>query len=258
MITMGIDIGSAASKAVIMEDGVRILAKGVRSFGIGTSGPVEVYETVLKKAGVAREKIDCLMATGYGRTGFAEADCQASELSCHGKGMSFLIPGIRTVIDIGGLDAKVMEINERGALLKFVMNDKCAAGTGRFLEVMAKVLGMNVEMLGEVSRGSAKELNISNVCTVFAESEVISHLASQETVPDVVAGIHRSVAKRVVGLGSRIGFKPDIAISGGVALNEGVVYAIEKEIKCRIRTHPDAQLAGACGAAILAYEKTAK
>lgn len=255
MLTMGIDIGSTSSKAVIMENGERVISKHVIQLGIGTEGPGQVYTQVLEAASLKREDIACTMATGYGRLTFSNADCQSSELICHGKGMNYLLPGIHTIIDIGGQDAKVLQINERGALQNFVMNDKCAAGTGRFLDVMAKVLNVKVSDLGEISSRSQKELSISNVCTVFAESEVISHLAAGEMIPDIVAGIHRSVAKRVAGLGNRIGFVRDIGMSGGVALNGGVVSAMEHEIKCEVKTHPDAQLAGAYGAAVLAYEK---
>lgn len=255
MITMGIDIGSTSSKAVIMEDGNRVLAKHVVQLGIGTDGPENAYKAALEQACLIRENIDCILATGYGRMTFPEADCQSSELVCHGKGMHYLIPGIHTVVDIGGQDAKVLQINDHGALQTFVMNDKCAAGTGRFLDVMAKVLNVKVWELGKISFQAKKELHISNVCTVFAESEVISHLAAGESIPDIVAGIHRSVAKRVAGLGNRIGFRSDIAMSGGVALNQGVVAAMEREVKCEVKTHPDAQLAGAYGAALIAYEK---
>ena len=195
------------------------------------------------------------MATGYGRMTFPGADDQASELSCHGKGIHYLIPEARVVIDIGGQDAKVMQINERGALLNFVMNDKCAAGTGRFLDVMAGILSVQTSELAELAAKAEEPLSISSVCTVFAESEVISHLAAGATRSDVAAGIHQSVAKRVAGLGNRIGFRGPIAMSGGVALNAGVVRALEHELGKQIVTHPDAQLAGAYGAAILAFEK---
>ncbi len=159
------------------------------------------------------------------------------------------------MIDIGGQDAKVMQINERGALLNFVMNDKCAAGTGRFLDVMAGILSVQTSELAELAAKAEEPLSISSVCTVFAESEVISHLAAGATRSDVAAGIHQSVAKRVAGLGNRIGFRGPIAMSGGVALNAGVVRALEHELGKQIVTHPDAQLAGAYGAAILAFEK---
>lgn len=255
MFTMGIDIGSTSSKAVILEDGIRVVARKVIEAGIGSEGPDRVFADALSEAGITREEITRVMATGYGRMTFPGADDQASELSCHGKGIHYLIPEARVVIDIGGQDAKVMQINERGALLNFVMNDKCAAGTGRFLDVMAGILSVQTSELAELAAKAEEPLSISSVCTVFAESEVISHLAAGATRSDVAAGIHQSVAKRVAGLGNRIGFRGPIAMSGGVALNAGVVRALEHELGKQIVTHPDAQLAGAYGAAILAFEK---
>lgn len=255
MFTMGIDIGSTSSKAVILEDGTRVAARKVIEAGIGSEGPKRVFADALNEAGITREEITRVMATGYGRMTFLGADDQASELSCHGKGIHYLIPEARVVIDIGGQDAKVMQINERGALLNFVMNDKCAAGTGRFLDVMAGILSVQTSELAELAAKAEEPLSISSVCTVFAESEVISHLAAGATRSDVAAGIHQSVAKRVAGLGNRIGFRGPIAMSGGVALNAGVVRALEHELGKQIVTHPDAQLAGAYGAAILAFEK---
>ena len=255
MFTMGIDIGSTSSKAVILEDGVRVAARKVIEAGIGSEGPDRVFADALSEAGITREEITRVMATGYGRMTFPGADDQASELSCHGKGIHYLIPEARVVIDIGGQDAKVMQINERGALLNFVMNDKCAAGTGRFLDVMAGILSVQTSELSELAAKAEEPHSISSVCTVFAESEVISHLAAGATRSDVAAGIHQSVAKRVAGLGNRIGFRGPIAMSGGVALNAGVVRALEHELGKQIVTHPDAQLAGAYGAAILAFEK---
>ena len=255
MFTMGIDIGSTSSKAVILEDGIRVAARKVIEAGIGSEGPDRVFADAMSEAGITREEITRVMATGYGRMTFPGADDQASELSCHGKGIHYLIPEARVVIDIGGQDAKVMQINERGALLNFVMNDKCAAGTGRFLDVMAGILSVQTSELAELAAKAEEPLSISSVCTVFAESEVISHLAAGATRSDVAAGIHQSVAKRVAGLGNRIGFRGPIAMSGGVALNAGVVRALEHELGKQIVTHPDAQLAGAYGAAILAFEK---
>ena len=255
MFTMGIDIGSTSSKAVILEDEIRVAARKVIEAGFGSEGPDRVFADALSEAGITREEITRVMATGYGRMTFPGADDQASELSCHGKGIHYLIPEARVVIDIGGQDAKVMQINERGALLNFVMNDKCAAGTGRFLDVMAGILSVQTSELAELAAKAEEPLSISSVCTVFAESEVISHLAAGAPRSDVAAGIHQSVAKRVAGLGNRIGFRGPIAMSGGVALNAGVVRALEHELGKQIVTHPDAQLAGAYGAAILAFEK---
>lgn len=254
-ITMGVDIGSASSKAVILKDGHETLAKLVLSMGTGTPGPEQVYQQTLEMAGLTAEDIGRTVVTGYGRLTFPHAQQQISEVTCHGKGVHFLMPSVGTIIDIGGQDAKAIKLDARGNMADFVMNDKCAAGTGRFLEVMARILHLEIDELGDVGAQSTRELSISNVCTVFAESEVISHLSSGQSVPDIVAGIHRSVAKRTAGLAMRIGLSGDVAMSGGVALNSGVVAALSHELRRPVVMAPDAQLAGAYGAAILAFEK---
>lgn len=258
MLTMGVDIGSTSSKAVVLEDGVNIRTYQLIPLGTGTSGPEQVYESALKSAGVTREEIDRLIVTGYGRLSFTHADKQISEVSCHAQGVHFLFPNVRTVIDIGGQDIKAMSLGPTGMLVNFVMNDKCAAGTGRFLDVMAKVLDVKTEDLGDISTLSTKEVAISNTCTVFAESEVISKLSSNEAVPDIVAGIHRSVAKRVAGLTLRVGVTPDVAMSGGVALNRGVVTALEKELNTSILVSEHCQFAGAIGAAVIGWNELNK
>jgi len=258
MLTMGVDIGSTASKAVIMEDGERILAKQLVAVGTGTRGPAEVYQKVLAQAGVSRGDLGRIVATGYGRLKFAEADRELSEVSCHGRGMRFLCPQVRTVIDIGGQDAKALLLDEWGNLDNFIMNDKCAAGTGRFLEAMSRVLDVQVEEMGALSERSRNPVSISSTCAVFAESEVISRLSSDEKVEDILAGIHASVAKKVSGLAVRVGYLPQVAMSGGVAKNRGIVRAMEQELKCPILVPEDCQMAGAIGAALFAYRDLKK
>lgn len=254
MLTMGVDIGSTASKAVIMEDGKRIIARQLVAVGTGTRGPSEVYKKILEEAGVNRSGIARIVATGYGRLTFAQADRELSEVSCHGKGMRFLCPRVCTVIDIGGQDAKALLLDDRGNLENFIMNDKCAAGTGRFLEAMSRVLDVQVEDMGRLSEKSQNPVSISSTCAVFAESEVISRLSSDEKVEDILAGIHASVAKKVSGLAARVGYRPQVAMSGGVAKNKGIVRAMEQELKCGILVPEDCQMAGAIGAALFAYQ----
>lgn len=258
MITLGIDIGSATSKAVLLENGERIIAKKVIPLGTGTKGAKTVYESVLEIAGITPDKIDRILATGYGRFSFEDAHRQVSEVSCHAKGIRFLVPTARTIIDIGGQDAKALSLSATGALMNFMMNDKCAAGTGRFLEVMSRVLDVKVEDMGDISARSKKEITINNTCAVFAESEVISRLSANENVDDIVAGIHASVAKRVAGQAMRVGIVDDVVMSGGVARNQGVVRAMEKELGHKITVPEDCQLAGALGAALFAWEDLLK
>ncbi len=255
MLTMGVDIGSTACKCVILKDGKEIISKAVVSLGTGTTGPKRVVREALAHKGLIIEDIDRTMVTGYGRLTFEDADNQKSELSCHAKGINFLFPSVRTVVDIGGQDVKILSITAKGTLANFVMNDKCAAGTGKFLDVMARTINVQVTELGDIGLSATGEVNISNTCTVFAESEVISKLSTNVKVEDLVAGIHRSVAKRVAALAFRNGIIPEVAMSGGVALNKGVVALLSEELQIKIMVHEDCQLAGALGAAILAAEE---
>ncbi len=256
--TLGIDIGSTASKCVMLADGKEIVAKSLIPVGAGTSGPQRAIDEVLKAAGKTREEMSYILATGYGRNsleGFA--DHQMSELSCHAKGAAFLFPEVRTVIDIGGQDVKILRV-ENGAMTNFQMNDKCAAGTGRFLDVMARVLEVDVNDLGTLGAKSTKQVGISSTCTVFAESEVISQLAQDTDKCDIINGIHRSVAGRVAGLAHRVGVQEQVVMTGGVAQNTGVVKALEEQLGHTIHTSPLTQYVGALGAALFAYKKCNK
>lgn len=256
MYTMGLDIGSTTSKGVIMKDGEEIVASVLVPVGTGTSGPLKLIKELKEKSNLTEKDIEKTVVTGYGRIQYKDADKQISELSCHAKGVAFLIPGARTIIDIGGQDAKAMKLNDKGKLINFIMNDKCAAGTGRFLDVMAGVLETDVSKLGEISEKSTKEVSISSTCTVFAESEVISHLSANAKKEDIVAGIHTSVVRRVSTLAMRVGIEDQVVMVGGVARNKGIVKAMEKELGHDIKVPELAQLTGALGAAIYAFEET--
>ena len=256
--TLGIDIGSTASKCVMLADGKEIVAKSLISVGAGTSGPQRAIDQVLQEAGKSREDMAFILATGYGRNSLEEfADDQMSELSCHAKGAGFLFPEVRTVIDIGGQDVKVMRV-ENGVMTNFQMNDKCAAGTGRFLDVMARVLEVDVQDLGTLGAQSTKYVGISSTCTVFAESEVISQLSMGTDKRDIINGIHQSVASRVAGLAHRIGVQDQVVMTGGVAQNTGVVNALQEALGREIRPSPLTQYNGALGAALFAYQKYQK
>ncbi|OJT80739.1 2-hydroxyglutaryl-CoA dehydratase, partial [Clostridioides difficile] len=196
-----------------------------------------------------------VVVTGYGRMNYSDADKQISELSCHARGVNFIIPETRTIIDIGGQDAKVLKLDNNGRLLNFLMNDKCAAGTGRFLDVMAKIIEVDVSELGSISMNSQNEVSISSTCTVFAESEVISHLSENAKIEDIVAGIHTSVAKRVSSLVKRIGVQRNVVMVGGVARNSGIVRAMAREINTEIIVPDIPQLTGALGAALYAFDE---
>ena len=256
--TLGIDIGSTASKCVMLADGKEIVAKSLISVGAGTSGPQRAISEVLEQAGKSKDEMAFVLATGYGRNSLEEiADAQMSELSCHAKGATFLFPQVHTVVDIGGQDVKILQV-ENGVMTNFVMNDKCAAGTGRFLDVMARVLEVKVQDLGMLGAQSTKQVEISSTCTVFAESEVISQLSMGTDKRDIINGIHRSVASRVAGLAHRVGIRDQVVMTGGVAQNSGVVKALEVALGHEVHISPLTQYNGALGAALFAYQKYQK
>ncbi len=254
MLTLGIDIGSAASKVVILRNGQEILSKALHRAGIGSGGPELVLQQALGKAGCRLDDIHAIIATGYGRNMLSSADGRVSELSCHARGAAFLAPGIRTLIDVGGQDAKVIRLDARGRMQDFIMNDKCAAGTGRFMEVMAHVLNCDIATLSDLATGE-NVVSISSTCTVFAETEVISRLAAGASRSSIAAGVNLSISKRVAGLALRCGIVPKVMMSGGVAQNASLVAALSRELKADILVRKECQYCGALGAAVLAWEK---
>lgn len=255
MYTLGIDIGSTTSKCAVLGDGRDIIATSLVVAGIGTNGPEQALKQALAGAGLAQEDIAFTVATGYGRNSWQGADKQVSELTCHALGAAQIFPDVRTIIDIGGQDAKVIALDNKGRMKEFLMNDKCAAGTGRFLDVMAAVLQLKVGELEEKAALADAPAKISSTCTVFAESEVISQLAAGVSVPNVVAGICRSVAARTAMLAKRLNIEDQVCMSGGVAQNGAVRRALAEELGHEIRFSSLCQLFGALGAAISAYRQ---
>ncbi len=255
---MGIDIGSTASKAVILDKEKSVVSHSLIPLGTGTAGPSKVVDAAYKQAGVKQADVHYTVVTGYGRITFQGAEEQISEISCHARGVFHLNPSARTILDIGGQDIKVIKLNDQGSVTQFVMNDKCAAGTGRFLEVMARVLDIGVERMGELSQQAHTKAMISSTCTVFAESEVISRLSAGVEIPDIIAGIHQSVARRIAALCLRVGSEKDVVLTGGVARNYGIVSAIEEELKNTIIVPTIPQFTGALGAALFALTKGLK
>ena len=255
MYTLGVDIGSTTSKAVILEGGENIVASSIVIATVGTAGVEEAVKNVLNFSKLELNDIKVVVATGYGRMNYDVADYKVSELTCHALGVHKEFPNVRTVIDIGGQDAKVISLAANGKMTNFVMNDKCAAGTGRFLDVMANILNLDIQDLEVEALKSDNPANISSTCTVFAESEVISQLATGRNIPDLVAGICKSVAVRVAALAKRVGIVEEVCMSGGVAKNLGVRNAMSKELGVDIVFSKDAQLMGALGAAIYGFKK---
>jgi predicted CoA-substrate-specific enzyme activase len=261
---LGVDIGSLTVKAVLLDAGQQVRGRGVAPAGYGGQEAAEsLIRRLFNQGGIAAEQVAYAVVTGYGRVRFEAANVlvspkameELSEISCHARGAFHLNPAVRTVIDIGGQDSKAVRLDSRGRVIDFAMNDKCAAGTGRFLEVMAAALGVPVEELGPLALQSEHPVSISSTCTVFAESEAVSHIARGAMQPDVAAGLLQAIASRVLGLAARVGLEPAIMLSGGVALNAGVVATLAKQSSHRITVPPDPQVVGALGAALYALHK---
>lgn len=251
---LGIDIGSSSTEAALIDENGVLRAVSVKNAGTGSRAHEEVVANVLREAQITRDDIKFTVATGYGRTLYQEADRQITEITCHAKGVRFLMGKVSTIVDIGGQDSKVIKVDDDGNVKNFLMNEKCAAGTGRFLEVMTRVLGCSLEDLSEMAWRSTKVLPINNVCTVFAESEVISRLATGEAPEDVARGAHVAVAKRVMGMCNRVGYSPKVVMTGGVALNSNMVDALSQELGLPVEVPPHCQAVGAIGAAVAAME----
>ena len=254
MYFAGIDIGSTMTKVMLMDQGGDSLS--------ALKGPTgaehrrlanEVMRQALEQAGLHIDDISLIVATGYGRLNVPFADSQITELSCHARGVASLFPAVKTAIDIGGQDAKCMKI-DGGRLTDFVMNDKCAAGTGRFLEVTAAALGIKLEDMGDISLSATEKVHISNLCTIFAQQEVVALLSRDEKLENIVAGLHDALASRIATLARRLGIEPDVVLTGGVAKNSGMVRSMEQSLGCQVLVPEEPLLTGALGAAILARE----
>lgn len=252
MITAGIDIGSITTKAAVMADGkirgTKVIFTGYNAEQAGT----KVYEELLKELGIEKSDIRKVVSTGYGRNSVKFMDKAMTEIICHGAGAHYLNPRTRSVIDIGGQDSKAIVLDEKGKVKNFAMNDKCAAGTGRFLEVMARALEVDLDGFGALSLRAGDPSRISSLCTVFAESEVISLISKGEKRENIIAGIHESIAARIAAMANRLRIAPLVVMTGGVAKNIGVVKALERKIGMAVEVSEYAQVNGAIGAALLA------
>ncbi|WP_328284741.1 acyl-CoA dehydratase activase [Clostridium senegalense] len=252
----GIDSGSTSTNAVILNEKKEILGQTILKTGAKSLSSINMaLEDVLKNANLKKEQLNFIVATGYGRISVPFADEKVTEITCHGKGANFLNKNVRTVIDIGGQDSKAIRINGNGDVEEFVMNDKCAAGTGRFLELMARTLDLDLSYMSKVGVKWNKELTISSMCSVFAESEVIALIAQNENIEDIVHSINKSVACKILSLVKRIGLNDLFMITGGVSKNYGVVLAIEEKLNSKLIVPKEAQVCGAIGAALIGLER---
>ena len=256
MIYAGIDAGSRSIKAVLFDtERMQILASGLTDQGVEQERlAMKLFEKLLIDARLERSQISGMVATGYGRNAIRFADTTITEITCHARGVHQLAPDARTIIEIGGQDSKVISLEDGGRVRDFAMNDRCAAGTGRFLEMVATRLDMNWEKLAEVARQSKTPALISNMCVVFAETEIIGLLAEGKPLPDVVAGVQNAIATRVSALAGRF-VSPPVYFTGGVALQPGMARALEEVLACPVRVAPQPQFTGALGAAVLAGER---
>jgi len=259
MIFAGVDVGSMSAEAVLLRENDVIAT----SIIVVKPNPVEsatlVMDAVLKEAGVRQEEITFCVSTGYGRERIPFADQDLSEISCHGKGAFWANPKVRTIIDVGGQDCKAIRVDHTGELKDFVMNDKCAAGTGRFLEGIAKTFGVHVSDLGSMALNGVQPVPISSICTVFTQFDVMVFLADGRTKEDVALGVAEALATRVNRLVSKVGIADEVCVTGGVAKNPAVVRALEKVTERKVTDVPvDPQIVGALGAAIFARERYGK
>ena len=255
MYTAGVDCGSTSTNVVIIDE-----KKTIVSYATIPTGPKPIesasncFRIALDKAGLDEKDIIHIVATGYGRISIPFADRIVTEITCHGKGAFFLDSSIRTVVDIGGQDSKVIRLDDRGRVSDFVMNDKCSAGTGRFLEVMARTLGISLDEMACISTPSKEDITITSMCTVFAESEVISLIAQNKDERDIVYALNKSIASKITSLIDRVGRKSRYMMTGGVAKNQGVVRIIENKLKESVVVPFEPEVVGALGAALISLE----
>lgn len=251
----GIDSGSTSTDVVIIDRDKNIIAQSILPTGAGAAaGADRALDEALAQAGLSRSDINATVTTGYGRTAVGLGDQSITEITCHAKGAYFLDPSVRTIIDIGGQDSKVIRLDENGNVTNFVMNDKCAAGTGRFLELMARTLELSLDDMSRLGLEWKEDVTISSMCTVFAESEVVSLIAENRTPADIIHGLNRSVATKTCALCRRVGGEESYMMTGGVSKNRGVVTEIEKILGVKLHISDKAQLNGALGAALFALE----
>ena len=256
MYVMGIDSGSTSTNAVIMDGDHKIVASAVVRTGAKSGESAQrILDEVLSEAGLKREDISWIVSTGYGRVSIPFADENVTEISCHGRGAHYFNPAVRTILDIGGQDSKAIRLNEKGEVADFVMNDKCAAGTGRFLEMIARSLEVDVDELGSIALQSKEDIEITSMCSVFAESEVISLIANNREKTDIANGICRAVANKSYSLLKRVGLEAEFMMTGGVAKNAGVVRAVEEKLGTKLYICPEPEIVGAAGAALYALDK---
>jgi (R)-2-hydroxyacyl-CoA dehydratese activating ATPase len=253
---MGIDFGSTTSKTVILDRNGNLKARAIAHIGsVSNEGAIASMAEALTLAGIAEADIARAVSTGYGRRMLDIADQSYTEITCHARGAVHMVPEARLVIDIGGQDSKVIAVDAGGLVSQFAMNDRCAAGTGKFLETLARAVGVELEKMGPMAMEAAEILKISNMCATFAETEVIALLAEGKPKTDILGAVHAAIAHRTMGLVARVGARAPMVMTGGVAKNIAAVKHIEAALKCELIIPSDPQIAGALGAALFALDE---
>lgn len=251
----GIDIGSSTTKAVLLDSNRKMVSKAVISTGYDVERSwEEAFRMVLEKGGAKPEDVNGIVSTGYGRSRVKFAKKNITEITCHAKGAFYLFPRTRTIIDIGAQDSKAISLDDNGRVIDFAMNDKCSAGTGRFLENMVRVLEIHLEEMGRIGANSKESVKITSTCTVFAESEVISLIHQGKNRESIISGLFEAIVLRIIPLAMRVGLKKQLTLTGGVAKNEGVVSAFKRLLGYEVNIPEDPQIVGAFGAGLMAIE----
>jgi len=253
----GVDVGSTQTKAIVIDENRQIVARCLVDTGANVVIAAQnAFEAALKAGSIPADAVRFVVGTGYGRFKVTFGDKQVTEISCHGRGAAHMFPGTRTVIDMGGQDSKAIQVKEDGEIIDFCMNDKCAAGTGRFLGAAAKALGLTLDDLGPTALRAHKPVKISTTCTVFAEAEVLSWLGKGKSMEDILWGVHKSIATRSFGLLRRVGLRDEITFTGGVANNPAMIRALEEALDKKLNVSKDSHFMGALGAALFAMDAT--
>lgn len=252
----GVDVGSTQTKAVIIDESRKIVGRALIDTGANVVLAAEnAFEQALESSRLEDDEVEYVIGTGYGRYRVTFGNAQVTEISCHGRGASHMFPGTRTVVDMGGQDTKAIRVGPSGEILDFCMNDKCAAGTGRFLGAAASALGIPLGELGATALRSSKPVRISTTCTVFAESEVLAWLGKGKKIEDILWGVHQSIATRSAGLMRRVGVEEQITFTGGVTKNVAMIKALEERLGSRVNVSEESHFMGALGAALFAFDR---
>ncbi len=252
----GVDVGSTQTKAIIIDEDRKITGRSLIDTGANVVLAAEnAYAQALENAGIREVEVEYIIGTGYGRYRVTFGNAQVTEISCHGRGAVHMFPNTRTVVDMGGQDTKAIRVSPTGEIVDFCMNDKCAAGTGRFLGAAASALDIPLQELGPTALKHTKPVRISTTCTVFAESEVLSWLGKGKKIEDILWGVHQSIASRSSSLMRRVGLEPELTFTGGVTRNVGMVRALEEKLGMKLNISEESHYMGAVGAALFALDR---